>query len=163
MSGDQAGVAEAGGDLAQAAEAFLLVLVLTPWLLRVGHDAHNLRAEALHTWNAALDFTEGHFKVTVDAFGPAADQRAKLGDADTSVLKLATGRIKFRLTQLMDVFAINATRGNILPAEFPGRLDLSGEVGCCFVGESGEFHTVLVNTCRVLPKFLFFQLRIFSR
>ena len=163
VSGDQAGVREAGGDFAQAAEAFLFVLVFSPWLLGVGHDAHNLRSQSLHTGDAALDFTEGHFKVTIDVFCPAADQGAELSDADARVFKLAAGRVEFRVTQVVDVFAIDAACGNILPAQFLGRFDLGGEIGGCFVGESGEFHTVLVNTASVLLKFRFFQSGILTR
>ena len=145
------------GDLAQAVEAFLFVLIFPPWLLSVGHDADNLSAELLHAWDGSIHFVKCEGKVTFDTFRPAADQGAELCDADASVFKLAAGRVEFRVAQIMDIFAIDAACRNILPAQFLGGFDLGREIGRCFVGKSCEFHAVLINTCRLLPKFRFFQ------
>ena len=157
MCGDEASVAEALADLAQAVEALLFVLIFPPWLLSVGHDADNLSAELLHAWDSSIHFVKCEGKVTFDAFRPAADQGAELCDADASVFKLAAGRVEFRVAQIMDIFAIDAACRNILPAQFLGCFDLGREIGRCFVGKSCEFHAVLINTCRLLPKFRFFQ------
>ena len=160
MRGSETGITEALDDFAQPAEALLLMLVLTPGLLGVGHDTHDLCTQLLHARYAALNFTEGDVKIAVNGFGPAADQGAKFGNPYAGVLQLAAGGIKFRFTQVMDVFAVNAARGQVVPAEFPRRLDLGGEIGSCFVGKSGEFHTLRNNTRRLWSKFPFFQLRI---
>ena len=68
VNGLQARVGEARNDLAQAAKAFGLELILAPWLLRVGHDANQLGAEALHAWDGALDFAECDSEVRLDRF-----------------------------------------------------------------------------------------------
>jgi hypothetical protein len=41
---------------------------------------------------------------------------------------------------VVDIDAIDATRGNVLPSQFPGGLDLRVKGWSRFVRKSGEFH-----------------------
>ena len=61
---------------------------------------------------------------------------------DEAFAKLPEGTVEFFLAEVVDIFSINTAGGNIIPTELLGGLDLGGEVWCCFVGESGKFHSV---------------------
>ena len=74
MRGGDSGIGETADNLAQPTETFLFVLILSPWFLGVGHDAHEFRAESLHARNGALDFRPGDFEVAGDLLRPTADQ-----------------------------------------------------------------------------------------
>ena len=140
VGGGEAGIGEASDDFAQAAEAFGFVLVVTPRLLRVGHDADDLGSEALHAGDGALDFGESDVEVAGDGLAPVPDEGAELGDGDAGFVELVGDGIELVFGEFVDVAAIDATGRNFAPANFLGGFDLGGKVAGGFVGKSGEIH-----------------------
>ena len=142
MNGGEAFVGEALVDLAEAAEAFVFLLIGSPWFLRIGHDADEFGAESLHAGDGALDFGEGEVEIRSDRFGPVSDERAELGDGDAFCVELICDGLKLVLWEFVNVGAVDTTSGDVRPSDFFGGLDLGGEVGGGFVGKSGEIHGI---------------------
>ena len=143
----ESGIGEAGHDFAQAAEAFGFILVTAPRFLCVGHDADDLSAEALHAGDGALDFGKSDVEVAGDGLAPVADEGAELGDGDVGFVKLVGDAVELVFGELVDVAAIDAARGDFVPANFLSGFDLGGEVAGGFVGKSGEIHGPLLAEC----------------
>ena len=85
-------------------------------------------------------FGEGDVEVGVDLFTPVADERAELGDGDAGFVELVGDFFEFLLREFVDVGSVDATGGDLGPADFFGGFDLGDEVLGRFVGESGEIH-----------------------
>ena len=146
VDGLEAGVGEAGVDFAEATEAFGFVLIISPRFLGIGHDADEAGAEAEHARDGAVDFGEGDVEVGVDLLAPVSDEGAELGDRDTGFVELVGDFFEFLLREFVDVGSVDATGGDLGPADFFGGFDLGGEVLGRFVGESGEIHDVDVSS-----------------
>lgn len=140
VDGLKASVGEAGVDFPEAAEALVFVLIISPRFLGVGHDADEAGAKAEHAGDGAVNFGEGDVEVGVDLFTPVADERAELGDGDAGFVELVGDFFEFLLREFVDVGSVDATGGDLGPADFFGGFDLGDEVLGRFVGESGEIH-----------------------
>ena len=140
VNGLEAGVGKAAVDFTEAAEALVLMLIASPGFLGVGHDADELGAKALHPRDGALDLSKGDVEVGGDLFPPVSDERSKFGDTDASVVELVGYFVEFLLGEFVDVGSVDATGGDLGPADFFGGFDLGGEVLGRFIGKSSEIH-----------------------
>ena len=145
MDREEAFIGEALVDGPEAGEAFLLVLVLAPGFLRIGHDADDLRAKALHAGDGSIDLGKG------DVDWRSAKTAVYVFNAGEDVLQVAK-----------EAYSLYQSENGLGPMAFPSLKRMESEVismglsllnapeGGCGNMTSGGSESIFmaVKTCR---------------